>query len=101
MASLGILVNTDRHLKHILGLAHAALGKGHEVTIFIMDEGTRLLHDARLLGLAGLPGVTVSLCDHSAKRHGVETEGLPEAVVCGSQLNNAMMNHGAERVIVL
>lgn len=101
MARLGILVNTDRHVKHVLGFTRAASAKGHEVIVFVMDEGTRLLQDASLVGVAGLPGVTVSLCDHSAKRHGVNTEALPEAVVRGSQLNNAMMNHQAERVIVL
>lgn len=101
MSRLGILVNTDRHLKHVLGFTRAALAARHEVIIFVMDGGTRLLRDAGLQGLAGLPGVSLSLCDHSAKRHGVDIEGLPAAVVCGSQLNNAMMNHQAERVIVL
>lgn len=101
MATLGILVNTDRHLKHVQGLARAASAKGHEVVIFFMDEGTRLLEDAGLIDLASLPGVTLSLCDHSARRHGIPLEALPAAVVCGSQLNNAMMNHEAERVIVL
>lgn len=101
MARLGILVNTDRHLKHVLGLTQAASAKGHEVVIFVMDEGTRLVGDPALLGLAELPGVTLSLCEHSAKRHGVKTEALPEAVICGTQLNNAMMHRQAERVVVL
>jgi len=43
----------------------------------------------------------LSLCEHSAKRHGIATEALSAAVVCGSQLNNAMMNHEADRVIVM
>ena len=42
---LGILVNTDRHLKvEIAGLTHAALAKGHEVAIFAMDEGHAAAH---------------------------------------------------------
>ena len=101
MARLGILVNTDRRLRHVLGFTRAASARGHDVIIFLMDEGTRLLRNAGLLGLTELSGVTLSLCDHSAKRYGVDIEGLPAAVVCGSQLNNAMMNHQAERVIVL
>jgi sulfur relay (sulfurtransferase) complex TusBCD TusD component (DsrE family) len=101
VAALGILINTDRHLKHVQGLTRAALAKGHEVIIFVMDEGSRLLQDTGLVGLGSLPGVTLSLCDHSAKRHGVTTEGLPATVICGSQLNNAMMNHQAARVVVL
>jgi predicted peroxiredoxin len=101
VSRLGILVNTDRHLKHVQGFTRAALAAGHEVIIFVMDRGTHLLRDAGLQGLAGLPGVSLSLCDHSAKRHGVDIEGLPGALICGSQLNNAMMNHQADRVIVL
>lgn len=101
MATLGILVNTDRHLRHIRGFTRAALARGHEVSVFLMDAGTRLLQDVSLLDLASLPGVTLSLCDHSARKHGIALEALPSAVVCGSQLNNAMMNHEAERLIVL
>jgi hypothetical protein len=40
---LGIFVNTDRHLEHVVGLVKAALSKGHEVTMFNMDDGTKLL----------------------------------------------------------
>ena len=65
---LGILVNTDKHLAEIAGLTHAALAKGHEVAIFAMDEGTRLLADPGYIGLCRLPGVTLSVCQHSAGR---------------------------------
>lgn len=98
---LGILVNTDKNLGHILGLAKVAVEKDHEVIIFIMDEGTRLLENDAFIELAELQGVSMSLCEHSAKRLGAKTEGLPEKIVCGSQLNNAMMNHNADKVIVL
>jgi len=98
---LGILVNTDRHLAQITGLTQAAVSKGHEVVIFAMDEGTRLVADPRYTGLCRLPGVTMSLCRHSAGALGVSVEGLPTEIACGSQLNNAMMNHNADRVIVL
>jgi predicted peroxiredoxin len=101
VARLGILVNTDRHLGHVLGIGRAALARGHEVVVFVMDVGTQLLRDPDLQALAERPGLTLSLCDHSAKRHGVDLEGLPARVVRGSQLNNAMLNHQADRVIVL
>ncbi len=98
---LGILVNTDKHLEHVLGLTGAATSKGYEVAIFVMDGGTRLLRDASFIELAGRGGVTMSVCLHSADLHRVETTGLPEEITCGSQFNNAMMTHGADRVIVL
>ena len=98
---LGILVNTDRHLAHTRGLTRAAIEKNHDVIIFIMDEGTRLLEDNSFVELAELPGVSMSLCEHSAKACGISTEKLSKDVDCASQFNNAMMNHNADRMIVL
>lgn len=99
--NLGMLINSAKHLDDVIGICRAALARNHEVSIFAMDEGTRLLENDAFLLLAGLEGVSMSVCDHSAKMIGVETGGLPSKVVCASQLNNAMMNHKADRVIVL
>ncbi len=98
---LGILVNTDTHLRHILGLVAAARKKNHEVEIFAMDGGVRLLDDESFTALGGLDGVALSFCSHSAREQGIETEGQPEAITVGSQLNNAMMAQSADRLIVL
>ncbi|GBE02036.1 hypothetical protein BMS3Abin08_01474 [bacterium BMS3Abin08] len=98
---LGILVNTDKQLEDIIGFTKAALSKGHEVIIFAMDEGTKLLENPSCIELHNLQGVTMSFCDHSAKGLGVKTEGLPEGIVCGSQYNNAAMSHDADKMIVL
>jgi len=98
---LGILVNTDKHLEHTLGLTKAAIAKNHEVIIFIMDEGTRLLENDSFVALAKLPAVSISLCEHSAKGYGINTKDLSKDINCASQFNNAMMNHNADRVIVL
>lgn len=98
---LGILVNTDRNLSVVTGITHAALSKGHEVMIFAMDEGTRLLEQPEYTGLCSLPNVTMSFCDFSTRGTGVNKEGLSEAIICGSQYNNATMTHEADRVIIL
>jgi len=98
---LGMLINTAKHLDDIVGICRAALARGHQVIIFAMDEGTRLLGNDAFVTLAELDGVSLSLCDHSAKACGVNTEGLPPKIICASQLNNALMNHNADRVIVL
>jgi len=98
---LGIFVNTNRHLKHVVGFVKAALAKGHEVLMFNMDDGTKLLGTPEFAELCKTKGVTMSFCDHSAKGLSVTTEGLPAEIVCGSQYNNAVMNHDADRLIVL
>jgi peroxiredoxin family protein len=87
---LGILVNTVNHLDDIVGLTNSALAKGHEVTIFNMDEGTKLLGESALQSLCGKDGVTISFCDHSAKNAEIST-----------QFDNANMNHDCDKVIVL
>ncbi len=98
---LGIFVNTNRNLDAVKGIAKAALAKGHSVILFNMDDGTKLVHTPEFAELCKTKGVTVSFCDHSAKHMGVASEGLPAEIVCGSQYNNAVMMHEADRVIVL
>ncbi len=98
---LGIFVNTNRNLNHVVGIVKAALAKGHEVLMFNMDDGTKLLGTPEFAELCRTKGVSMSFCDHSAKGLNVSTEGLPAEIVCGSQYNNAVMNHDADRLIVL
>ena len=98
---LGIIVNTDRHLDHVLGIIRAALSKNHEVSIFAMDDSIHLLSDPSFSGLTETDNVSMSICRHSAERLGIETENLAEGIKAGSQWENALMAHDADRVIVL
>lgn len=98
---LGILVNTDKHPVDVLGIAKSATSKGHEVIIFDMDDGTKLLDSASFTELCNTKGVTMSYCDHSAKSSGVSTEGVPKEISCGSQYNNALMANEVDKIIIL
>lgn len=98
---LGILVNKSRHLPHIMELTMAAIAKQHEVQFFIMDEGTQLLQNDQFLSLAEQTGVSMRYCAHSAKMLNVSTEKATEKIQGGSQLDNAMMMHDTDKVIVL
>ena len=98
---LGILVTTDRHLRQIRGITQAAIGKGHAVTIFATDTGTKLLADDSFAALGALPGVTMSYCAHSAQRYGGRPAGLPGVIASGSQFENAVMVSEADKTIVL
>ncbi|MEE8428876.1 MAG: hypothetical protein V3S33_05180, partial [Gammaproteobacteria bacterium] len=61
---LGILVNTDRHLDHLLGIIRAAVSKNHEVMVFAMDDGIHLFGDPSFSDLAGAGNVSMSICRH-------------------------------------
>ncbi len=98
---LGIVVNTDRHANHLAGIVLAAQAQGHEVNIFLTDEGTRLLYEPEVRQLALLKGVEMSFCVHSANTLGIALEGIGPEIIAGSQVNNAIMNHHADKVIVL
>jgi predicted peroxiredoxin len=98
---LGILITTDRHVDDAVGITKAAMAKGHEVILFNMDAGTKLLGNPAFTELCKTGGVKMAFCDHSAQREKVSKEGIPEEVVCGSQFNNAVMMHDADKVINL
>ena len=98
---LGILVNTDRHRDHVTGIAKAAVSKGHEVIIFIMDDGVKLLTDPGISALSMLKGIRIGICKNSARTLGVATEGVSPEIEEGSQYFNAVMNRDADKVIVL
>ena len=98
---LGILVNTDRHTEDLIGIAKAAVAKGHQVIIFFMNGGARLLENTAVNNLAELQGVDMSYCDYTTQQIEMSKEGIHELVDCGSQYNNITMQHEADRVIVL
>ncbi len=98
---LGVIITTDKNLDQILGITRAALSKGHEVNIFSMDLGVKLLEDSSFKALCKESGVTMSYCDYSTKTVEVSTEGIPSEISCGSQFDNANMNHDSDRVIIL
>ncbi len=94
MSKLGILVNTDKYREDVIGVVKAAKAAGHEVTIFMMDDGTLLAPD--LSSECGADA-TLAYCEHSAEPRGVkEVEGA----TAGSQYQNAVMMHDADKVMV-
>ena len=98
---LGILVNTAANRDAVAGITEAAAAQGHEIIIFVMDEGTRLLENSGFTELHAIPGVEISYCEHSALELGINTQSVPQKISAGSQYNNATMNNQADKVIVL
>ncbi len=67
----------------------------------MMDTGCNLLTNSSVTGLCNESGVSMNFYDHSAGKIGISKEGTPEKIGCGSQFDNATMNHEADKVIVL
>jgi len=98
---LGILVNTTENKDHVLGFVHAALDKGWTARLFIMDEGTRLLEDPDITGLADLENVIMSFCEFNARQLGINLDKVDRKIKKGTQLNNAILCNKADRILVL
>ena len=98
---LGILVTTDKNQDAVLGIANAAVTKGHEVTIFCTDAGVNLMKDSAFTAMSGTGGIKMGYCDHSGKALGVSKEDVPDAITCGSQFDNATMFNEADKLINL
>jgi sulfur relay (sulfurtransferase) complex TusBCD TusD component (DsrE family) len=88
-------------MEDLIGLTKAALDKGHEVMVFFMDDGVRLLTNASVTSLCESSDVNMSFCDYTIEKNGISKEGICDKLICGSQYDNATMNHEADRVIVL
>ena len=96
---LGLLVSTDRNMRHLEGIAREAVSRGHEVRVFVMDSGVGLLESQEMAALARLEGVEVIYCALAAKASGIGL--LPPEIKKGSQYDNSKIIHAADRVISL
>lgn len=88
--SLGIIVTTDKHLDHIVGLTRAARDAGKEVRVFFTASAVKLCPDEKAQEIVKA-GADVSLCEKTYtlfeqdKKHGKEINGMK----FGSQDDNA------------
>ena len=98
---IGMLVNTDKCLKDVIGITKEALSRGHEISIFTMDSGTRLLENVEYSDLCRLEGVRMAFCSHSAGKECIDTSLVHRHITCGSQFDNAIMSNESDVVIVL
>jgi hypothetical protein len=98
---IGVLVTTDKHLDHLTGIIKEALKRGHELTVFFMDEGSSLLERPEFKSLSEEYDFNASYCDLNARSAGVDCEAISGYVSSGSQYDNALMMSTMDRVISL
>jgi len=98
---LGMLLITRGYKDDLLGLAGEALKQGHEVNIFMMDDGVYYSQDEEVAALAGRDNVAMSLCERSCQWRDISEDMIPDGITEGSQMQNAVMHNSADRVLVL
>ncbi len=99
---LGILVNSDKNLDHLINLARAAKVKGKDVNIFLTHKGVLLTQDPRFGELENL--AKISLCKVSYEAHNLDPgKSIPGIDESGfsSQARHADLIFESDRYLVL
>lgn len=83
---LGLLLSvgpTHHSVETVYHLSRAALKQGHEVYLYLIDEGVKSIHDRRYDELAE-SGVKLFACAYGCQQHKVSTEGIHSKIsLCG------------------
>jgi sulfur relay (sulfurtransferase) complex TusBCD TusD component (DsrE family) len=97
---LGLLLSTGPehpNLETAVGLSSAALDRGADVYLYLIDDGVTVVDDSRIQGLAGR-GAKLFIC-----AYGCQKRGLPlsdRATPCGLVVLTDIIN-GTERFLSL
>jgi sulfur relay (sulfurtransferase) complex TusBCD TusD component (DsrE family) len=73
---LGLLLSTppsDPSVETVALLARAAISRGVEVFLYLIDEGVKNVRDDRYVDLLDV-GVKMSVCAYGCQQHGVNTD---------------------------
>lgn len=83
---LGMLLSTPPShpsVETVHSLAEAAIKRGMEVYLYLIDEGVKNVRDERYTRLAQ-DGAKVFVCAYGCQQHAVSTDGLdPKISLCG------------------
>jgi sulfur relay (sulfurtransferase) complex TusBCD TusD component (DsrE family) len=80
---LGMMLSSPPNhpnIRTVLQLSRTALQGGHEVYLYLIDEGTRALENEQLQALKS-NGLKLFVCAYGAQRQGIEPND--RAVFCG------------------
>ncbi len=94
---IGFLVTDPAYRDFLIPLLSAALARGDEVEVFLMDEGCFLAADAQFSALLSRAGANASICDFNRTQKGITA---PPSLRPGSQYDNARMVQDCDKVLV-
>jgi hypothetical protein len=99
---LGILLSTGPehpNLETALGLGTAALARGADLYLYLIDDGVRALGDARLRALPGR-GAKLFVCAYGCQKRRIALEDDPAVSYCGLVVLTDLIN-GTDRFVAL
>jgi predicted peroxiredoxin len=99
---LGILLSTGPehpNLDVALGLGTAALSRGADLYLYLIDDGVRTLEDARLRALPAR-GAKLFVCAYGCQKRRIPLEDAEEISYCGLVVLTDLLN-GTDRFVAL
>ena len=99
---LGILLSTGPdhpNLDTAIGLGTAALSRGADLYLYLIDDGVRALQDARIRSLPDR-GAKLFVCAYGCQKRRIPLEDLPAVSYCGLVVLTDLIN-ATDRFIAL
>ena len=99
---LGILLSTGPehpNLDTAVGLGTAALSRGADLYLYLIDDGVRLLQDPRIRSLPDR-GAKLFVCAYGCQKRRIPLEDLPAVSYCGLVVLTDLIN-ATDRFIAL
>lgn len=98
--NLGILITQSDYADMIIEITKAAVKRGYSISIFMTDNGVKLIKNPEVANLRRLENVGMSLCDFSAKNRGIDEEDIPEGITAGTQYQNSLIHNECDKVLI-
>lgn len=102
--TLGILVPTNKHIDHLIGVARAAKKAGKALYIFFTHDGVLMTQDPKFRELADIAAGELALCNHSWEELEFSDQPIPPGMTdddLGSQSRHVALIEQCDRYIVI
>ena len=99
---LGLMLSSEPahdNLDTALGLSDAALARGVDVYLYLIDDAVTAVEDARVQALAAR-GLKLFVCAYGCQKRRIPLEDLPAISYCGLVVLTDLLN-GTDRFIAL
>ncbi len=99
---LGLLLSTGLehpNLETAVGLSHAALARGADLYLYLIDEGVRAIDDPRIRALASR-GAKLFVCAYGCQKRRIPLKDADSVTYCGLVVLTDLIN-GTDRFLAL